>query len=98
MRESKYSTEVRGRIENMFPGSITLKNDSGFRQGIPDVLVLWGDKWAMLEIKAKWNADTQPNQEYYVDLFNNMSFAAFLYPGNEQEVLDALQQAFRAGR
>jgi hypothetical protein len=66
--------------------------------GVPDITVLYGRFWAMLEVKVSASAPSQPNQEYYVDEMNKMGFAAFIYPENEEEVLYALQQAFRARR
>jgi hypothetical protein len=79
----------------LFPGCFILKNDPGYLQGIPDFLILYGNRWAMLEVKAKANAAIQPNQAYYVDLLDRMSFASFIDPSNEEEVLDALARAFK---
>jgi hypothetical protein len=94
MLESDYQKKLIDKLENLFPGCFILKNDSGYLQGVPDLLILHGDRWAMLEVKAKATSATQPNQVYYVDLLSRMSFAAFIYPSNEQEVLDALTRAF----
>lgn len=95
MRENKYQSELIKRIYTIFPDCEVLKNDSRYRQGIPDIIVLLKGFWAMLEVKASGNASHQPNQEYYVDKFNGYSFAAFIHPANEEEVLSALQQAYR---
>ena len=72
------------------------KNET--RQGFPDLTVLYEDHWALLECKREENASHQPNQDYYVERANQMSFARFIYPENKQEVLSELQQAFRTGR
>jgi hypothetical protein len=54
--------------------------------------------WATLECKSSEDASTQPNQEYYIERLGEMSFAAYIYPENEEEVLNALQQAFESPR
>lgn len=82
----------------MFPGCFILKNDPSENQGIPDILILYQDQWAMLEVKISGSACEQPNQDYYVELFDDMSFAAFIHPGNEEQVLYDLQQSFGVAR
>lgn len=96
MLESTYQARLIRKLEGMFPGCFIIKNDSSYLQGIPDLLVLYRDRWAMLEVKASESADVQPNQPYYVELFDSMSFGAFIYPSNETEILRGLQQAFEA--
>jgi hypothetical protein len=98
MVESRYQYDLRQKLERMFKGSVVLKNDAGSRQGIPDLLILYGPYWAMLEVKASKESRFRPNQEYYLELLNEMSFAASIYPENEDEVLGALQQAFGVRR
>lgn len=92
MRENTYQARLIKRIKKRFPGCMVLKNDTDYIQGIPDLLVLVEDKWAALEVKADRNAPNQPNQEYYICEMDQMSFAAFICPENEREVLDDLQQ------
>lgn len=93
MTEGEYQSHLKKKLECRFPGSVILKNDSGYIQGIPDLLILFNDKWAMLEVKISEKAKIQPNQPYWVKRLNDMSFAAFIYPSNEEEILSALQQA-----
>lgn len=81
-------------LKQMFPGCIVMKNDSSYIQGIPDLLILYKDKWASLEVKKAANANRQPNQEYYVNQMNEMSFSKFIFPENKEEVLNGLRQAF----
>lgn len=94
MKESAYQAKLIKKLERLFPGCIIDKNDPTYRQGTPDLVIYYGDKWAMLEVKASIDADERPNQRYYIERLNAMSFAAFIYPENEQEVLDGLQHAF----
>lgn len=98
MRESKYQADLIKTLRLLFPGCFILKNDTDYLQGVPDLLILWRDRWAMLEVKARMSSPVQPNQEYYVDMLDQMSFAAFICPQNEEEVLSELQQAFRSRR
>lgn len=98
MRENQYQAQLIRRIKRILRGCVVLKNDTGYLQGIPDLLVLYQDRWAMLEVKMHEFAAEQPNQRYYIELFNSMSFAAFIYPENEDEVLDALQRSFKPSR
>jgi hypothetical protein len=95
--ESDFQARLIKKLRSMFPCCMIIKNDAGYIQGIPDLLILFEDRWAALEVKASAKAKTRPNQPYYVDLLNEMSFAAFIYPSNEEEVLRALQQALGPG-
>lgn len=98
MRESVYQAGLIKRLAQRFPGCHILRNDAMHTQGIPDLTILHNDRWAALEVKPSPSAPFQPNQEYYIGEFNRMSFAAVIYPENEEEVLDALQQAFESRR
>jgi hypothetical protein len=98
MLESDYQRDLIVELKHRFPGCVVIKNDPSYIQGFPDLLILWHDLWAALEVKASGRAAERPNQGYYVDLLNNMSFAAFIYPENEEEVLDALQRTFQPRR
>ena len=94
MAENRYKAHIKSRLEEEFPGCMVLVLDSGHMQGVPDRLVLYGDRWASLEIKDHIDSPKRPNQPYYVELMNDMSFSAFLYPENEQEVFDELHRVF----
>jgi hypothetical protein len=93
MLESKFQTQLIKEIKRMIPGCVVLKNDASYLQGVPDLLVLYRDRWAMLEVKASEDAYVGPNQLYYIDMFRSMSFSAFIYPENKKEILDDLQHA-----
>lgn len=94
MQESKFQHDLIQELTQRFPGCIVLKNDAGYIQGIPDLLLLYKDRWAGLECKKSQDAHRQPNQEFWVARMNNMSFARFVCPENKKEVLDEIQQAF----
>jgi hypothetical protein len=94
MTESAFKRKVFRRIRNILPGCQIVKTDASSQQGIPDHIILYGPFWATLEFKASASANRRPNQEYYIKQLGAMSFAAFIYPEIEDEVLNALQQAF----
>ena len=96
MLESRFQHRLITELKEMFPGCIVMKSDSGYIQVIPDLLILYQDKWASLECKNGANAKRQPNQEYYVGRMNEMSFSRFISPENKEEVLHELLQAFRS--
>ena len=98
MLERDYQAQLIRKIRRSLPGCIILKNDTDYLQGIPDLLVLYEANWAALEVKPYGDAPNQPNQVYYVCEMNDMSFAAFIYPEIEEDVLYALQQALRTDR
>ena len=95
-READFQLRLRKEIEEQFPGSIVIKGNSQSVQGIPDWIVVYKDKYAFLECKKSEHEKHQPNQDYYVDLLNRMSYASFVYPENKEEVLDALHRTFGA--
>lgn len=97
-RESKYQVHVIERLMREFPGCFVVLNDSAYIQGVPDLTALFETGWAMLEVKASIHSAIGPNQRFYVDKLNRLGFAAFIYPENEEEVFDALQQAFKPRR
>ena len=96
MLENKFQSKLIKELKKIFPGCIVMKNDSSYIQGIPDLLVLYKNKWASLEVKKSANASKRPNQQYYVDLMNKMSFARFISPENKKGVLDELRKTFKA--
>ena len=98
MKEGTFQNDLINEIKREFPGCIVLKNDAGYIQGIPDLLVLYRNTWAALECKKNEKASRRPNQEYYVNKMNKMSYARFVYPENKEEVLNELQRTFRVIR
>ena len=94
--ESTFKKELTKEIETMFPGCIITHLDPTEIQGIPDLLVLHNNKWATLEGKKSKDASHRPNQDYYVEKMNNMSFSRFIYPENKEEVLDELRKTFES--
>lgn len=94
-RENKFQSNLKKELKAMFPGCIVTKLDSSDIQGIPDLLVLYKNKWATLENKRHSKASHQPNQDYYVDKMNKMSFSRFIYPENKDEILNEVREFFR---
>ena len=94
MLENKFKTKLKKEIQEMLPGCMIMHLDPTEIQGIPDLIILFEDRWAALEGKKSAKASHRPNQDYYVNLMDRMSFAAFIYPENKDEVLDDLYQYF----
>lgn len=92
MLERDFQAEVIKELKDRLPGCIILKNDPSYKQGIPDLIVLYEDRWGTLECKKSRKSPHQPNQDYYVNMMDEMSFSSFLYPENKQEVLDDLER------
>lgn len=94
-KESDFQAKLIKELEARFKDCIVMKLDARYKQGIPDILVLFKDKWATLECKRSTNAKRRPNQGYYVGLMNKMSFSRFICPENKEDVLNDLEQAFK---
>lgn len=96
MLEKDFQNKLIKDIKGMLPGCIVMKNDANYIQGIPDLLILYKNKWASLECKQHKSSKRRPNQDYYVNKMNEMSFSRIIFPENKEEILHELQQAFRA--
>lgn len=95
--ESKFQADLKKHLANRFPGCVVMKNDPNDIQGIPDLTILYKDKWATLECKKSQKASRRPNQEYYVEKMNEMSFSRFIFPENEDSVLKDMESFFAGG-
>lgn len=100
--ETDYQMELIEKIYLILPGEklvdvIVVINDPNYIQGIPDLSVFYRPtgRWAMLEVKASAKSKERPNQRWYIETWGQSIFTAFIYPENEEEVLNALQEALR---
>lgn len=93
-RESAFQAELVKELKTRFPGCEIFKTDPDYKQGTPDLILLFNDKWAMLEVKRSEKSSKRPNQEYWVDHYNKMSFSRFIFPENKEEVLNELATVF----
>lgn len=98
IKENKFQSDLIKEIKERFVGCMVLKLDPNYMQGIPDLIILYGKYWATLECKRSESAPVRPNQKYYVDKMNKMSFSRFIYPKNKEVVLNAIQRAFKIRR
>lgn len=94
MLENKFQSKLIKEIKKEFPGCMVLKNDPTYIQGVPDLLVLYKEHWASLEVKKGAKAKHRPNQDYYVDKMNDMSYSSFIYPENKETVMEELKKRF----
>ena len=97
-KENKFQADLIKEIKDRFDGCVVMKNDPNYIQGIPDLTILYKDRWATLECKDEAKASHQPNQDYYISKMNDMSYASFIYPENKEDVLNEMEQAFQSRR
>ena len=96
--EKNFQRDLIKEIKKRFKGCIVCKLDPNYIQGIPDLLVLFEDRWATLEVKRSMHASHRPNQDHYVKLMDRMSFSRFIYPENKERILNELEQSFQTPR
>ena len=98
MIESEFQKRLKKELKERYPDSYVLKTDCNDIQGMPDLLILYKNKWAALEVKKNKTASHRPNQDYHVERLNKMSYSAFIYPENKEEIFNDLDHAFRIKR
>lgn len=98
MLEGKFKTNLIKELHELFPGCFVLHNDAQEIQGFPDLTILYKNMWACLEGKKSLKEPYQPNQEYYLEVLDDMSFAAMICPENREAVLYELQRSFSIRR
>ena len=96
--ERNFQRDLIREIKDRFVGCLVLKLDASYLQGIPDLLILYGNHWAALEVKRSQHASRRPNQNYYVKLMNKMSFAKFISPENKERILNEMERSFKISR
>ena len=94
--ESKFQKELIDEIRERYPGCVIIKNDPNYIQGFPDLTILYKNKWIVLEVKRDKNSRHQPNQDFYINKLNDMSYASFAYPENKEVVLREIQHTFNS--
>ncbi len=94
MLESRFQSDLIKELKKRFPGCMVLKNDANYIQGFPDLTILHKDRWAVLECKKGEKEKHQPNQDYYVEKLNGMSYSAFVCPENKQQIMSELEKIF----
>ena len=94
--ERRFQKELIDEIRERYPGCVIIKNDPNYIQGFPDLTILYKNKWIALEVKRDKNSRHQPNQDFYINKLNDMSYASFAYPENKEVVLREIQHAFNS--
>lgn len=96
--ERVFQARLIKRIRKEMPDAVVLKTDPNYIQGFPDLLILRGKHWAALEVKREEHAPRRPNQDLYIQKLNRMSFARFIYPENEEEIIHDIHKALGNSR
>ena len=96
MLENKFQSLLISELKERFPGCIVIKTDPDYIQGMPDLLILYGKHWAVLECKKSENAPHRPNQDYYISVMDQMSFGRFIWPENKENILNEIQRSFES--
>ena len=91
--ERTFQAKLIRRIKKEMPDAVVMKSDPNYRQGFPDLLILKGKHWATLEVKGYKEAPHRPNQDYWVNRLDRMSFSRFIYPENEEEIIHDIRKA-----
>jgi hypothetical protein len=98
MKEASYSMSLKRELRAEFPGIVIVKNDPELQQGFPDLMLLYKNRWAALEVKADYLAPHQPNQDYWIEHLDSMSMAAFIFPENHDAIMEELRKHFNGRR
>ena len=97
--ERDFQKNLIKEIKERIPNAIVKKNDPKYIQGIPDISIDVRPYSFHLECKKSANAPYQPNQEYYLQAYNdNGGWARTIYPENKGAILDEMEQSLRARR
>lgn len=91
MLENRFKTKLIGELKERFPGCYVFHLDPNEMQGAPDLLILYKNRWAALEGKKSATASIRPNQEFYVEKMNTLSYASIIYPENKDEIINELE-------
>ena len=94
-RENGFQAELIKELKAIFSNAVILKNDSSYLQGIADLCIFVGNKWAFLECQKSCNESHQPNQDYYIQRALDMgSYGAFIFPENKDKIIEELRNYF----
>lgn len=94
--ERDFQSQLKRDIKKRVPGCLIMKTDPTQIQGIPDLLIIFEDKYAFLEVKRSSGAAKRPNQGHYISKYKQWAFTSFVSPENKEEVLDALERALKS--
>ena len=91
--ENRYQSKLISKLKERYGDAYIYKTSPYAPQGFPDITIVHeSGKWAYLECKRSRDESRQPNQTYYVDRLNRFGFASFIFPENEECVLNELDE------
>lgn len=95
MIEGTYRSKLIKKLKVHFPGLIVLHNNPNQIKGIPDLTLLYHNRYAMLETKMAPNSSKRPNQDTWISYFERQgAFSAFVNASNEKEIINELRRYF----
>ena len=90
--ENKFKDKIKKRL-NLFPNSYHFTKEAVSLRVIPDIIGCSNGKFFALEVKASRNSNKTEMQKHILEKIKRAgSFASFIYPENEEEVLTALYE------
>ena len=64
MLENNFQAKLKKELKKRFAGCLVIKLDSADNKGIPDLLILYKNKWDSIECKKYRFENNRHNQEY----------------------------------
>jgi len=85
--EAAFQSDLKKEIEGLLTDCVVLVKPGFTLLGFPDLLILYKNQWAALEVKRSEHEEYQPGQEWWIGELNAMSYSAMICPENRKEII-----------